>query len=182
MQRLHCFFGPSSGCMAAFLIINSFSAFTFLVLFSRLAERPQNLWTSSFSPEVPNSLEKQSLFQSISSLRSKLTRIMNFTHNNSPDYLAEYIGRQVIDVAIFMATLEIIFIGLFFVTRVRNKTTHGIDIYLMIPAFVFFFSLVLIILGKLFYSFLFFTTFLTLELLRSNLPLVRVNYARVGRH
>jgi len=72
---------------------------------------------------------------------------MTFAQTKSPEYLAEYTGREVVDVAITMGTLEVIFMGLFLVACVRNKTIHGMDVYLMIPAFMFSFGLAIISFG-----------------------------------
>jgi hypothetical protein len=66
---------------------------------------------------------------------------MDSAYTNSPEFSAQYVGRKVVDVAILMGTLEVILMGLFAVTRVRNRAIYGMDTYLMVPAFMFSFSL-----------------------------------------
>lgn len=69
---------------------------------------------------------------------------MNTTTTHSAEYLAEYVGRQVIDTAILMGVFEVLFISLFFVARYKGRTINALDAYLMIPAFLFCFSEVII--------------------------------------
>jgi hypothetical protein len=74
---------------------------------------------------------------------------MNSTATYPPGFLAEYVGRQVIDTAILMGVFEILFIVLFFFARYKGRTINAIDAYLMIPAFLFCFSEVVISFSKL---------------------------------
>jgi hypothetical protein len=63
------------------------------------------------------------------------------TSQEPPDFWG---GRRVVDAAILMGCLEIFFIVLFFASRLKMKTAKSLDAYLMIPAFLFSFSLVII--------------------------------------
>jgi hypothetical protein len=77
---------------------------------------------------------------------------MNSTATYPPEYLAEYVGRSVITTAILMGVFETLFIVLFFIARYKGRTINAIDAYLMIPAFLFSFSEVIISFSKLLYS------------------------------
>ena len=62
----------------------------------------------------------------------------------TPQELAHSNGRDVVDAAITMGCLEVFFIVLYFVSRFKIKTPNAVDAYLMIPAFLFSFSLLII--------------------------------------
>lgn len=61
----------------------------------------------------------------------------------TPGYLAAYNGRRVIVVAIVMGVFEVVIVSLFFLGRYRTKSLRQWDVYLMIPAFIFCFGLVI---------------------------------------
>jgi hypothetical protein len=58
------------------------------------------------------------------------------TFNLSPEYLAEDQSHKLLIVAILFLVLEFLFIGIYFTSRFTTNTPHGIDTYLMIPAFL----------------------------------------------
>jgi len=53
-----------------------------------------------------------------------------------PEYLAEDRSRQLTNTAIAFAVLATVFVGLFFTSRVINKTVNGPDFWLMPPAYI----------------------------------------------
>jgi len=58
----------------------------------------------------------------------------------TPEYLAADRSGQLMRVAIVFAILEIMFVGLYFYSKLKNKTAHGLDTFLMLPAFLCVFS------------------------------------------
>lgn len=62
-----------------------------------------------------------------------------------PGYLAEDRSQQLLNVAIVFGVLETVFIVLFFTARVISKTAKGVDIYLMLLAYLACFSHVILI-------------------------------------
>ena len=54
----------------------------------------------------------------------------------TPAFLAEYIGYQVIGVAVAFAIIEISLVALRFVARRINKSSPGWDDYLIIPGLI----------------------------------------------
>ena len=62
----------------------------------------------------------------------------------TPLHLSHSLGRDVVDIAITMGCLEVFFIVMFFISRFKMRTVNTIDVYLLIPAFLFSFALVII--------------------------------------
>jgi hypothetical protein len=58
------------------------------------------------------------------------------THNLSPEYLAADQSHKILVVAILFIVLEVLFIGIYFTSRLTTKLLHSVDTYLMIPAFL----------------------------------------------
>lgn len=58
----------------------------------------------------------------------------------SPTYLAEDKSQNLINVVVAFAILDTLFICLFFTSRVIGHTANGLDMYLMIPAYLFAFA------------------------------------------
>lgn len=54
----------------------------------------------------------------------------------TPEFLAEYIGYQVIGVAVAFAILEIGLVTLRFIARRINKSSQGWDDYLIVPGLI----------------------------------------------
>lgn len=73
---------------------------------------------------------------------------MEFAQQYPPSYLAEDRGRELNIVAITFAVLLTIFVFLFFVSRVLNKTLNGLDVYLIPPAYIFCFGNIIISLSR----------------------------------
>lgn len=70
------------------------------------------------------------------------TDTMNSTF--TPLQFSHSLGRDVVDIAITMGCLEVFFIVLYFVSRFKMRTVNAVDAYLLIPAFLFSFALVII--------------------------------------
>lgn len=62
----------------------------------------------------------------------------------SQAYLSEDKSRDLINVAVAFAILETFFMSLFFTSRIMNHTANGWDVYLMIPAYLFCFSHIIV--------------------------------------
>ena len=58
----------------------------------------------------------------------------------SPAYLAEDKSQNLINVVVAFAILDTLFICLFFTSRIIGHTANGLDMYLMIPAYLFAFA------------------------------------------
>lgn len=61
-----------------------------------------------------------------------------------PGYLAENRSAQTENVTIVFGIVEVFFVGLFFISKYTNKTAHGIDAYLMLPAFLMCFTTIIV--------------------------------------
>ena len=59
-----------------------------------------------------------------------------------PAYLAENRAVECVNVTIVFAILEVFFISLFFFARSKSKTANAWDTYLMVPAFLFCYSII----------------------------------------
>ncbi|TVY84800.1 hypothetical protein LSUE1_G000829 [Lachnellula suecica] len=59
----------------------------------------------------------------------------------SPEYLAENNSKSLLTVVVLFAVLEVLFISLYFISRIRSPAKFGLDTYLMIPAFFTAFSM-----------------------------------------
>jgi hypothetical protein len=64
------------------------------------------------------------------------SNIMDSTTVYSPEYLAEDRSARLMSIAITFGILETMFVSLYFCSKFKNKTVHGLDTYLMIPAFL----------------------------------------------
>lgn len=73
---------------------------------------------------------------------------MDQTTQFPPGYLKEDNSQQLLHVAIVFGVLNTLFIILFFIARTMNKTANGLEMYLMPLAWVFCFSLSIIIPSK----------------------------------
>jgi hypothetical protein len=73
--------------------------------------------------------------------------------NQPPGYLAADRSTQLRNVSIAMIVLEVTFIKLFFISRIRSKTWKSIDVYLMAPSFLLCISHPIACLGKSFAAF-----------------------------
>ncbi|KAL8732940.1 MAG: hypothetical protein Q9181_003762 [Wetmoreana brouardii] len=69
---------------------------------------------------------------------------MDPSQQYSPEYLAEDRSRELLNVVIAFAILETVFVALFFTARAVNKTANGWDVYLMVPAYLFCFSHIIV--------------------------------------
>ena len=54
----------------------------------------------------------------------------------TPEYFAANESWKVTNTVIALAVLEVLFIVLFFFSRIRIGTANGLDTYLMVPAFI----------------------------------------------
>jgi uncharacterized membrane protein YadS len=77
-----------------------------------------------------------------------MAQVMASTSKFSPEYLAANHSKKLIDVAIIFMVLETLFFALFLVARFKNKTLKCMDVYFMIPAYAFCFSLTIMALRK----------------------------------
>lgn len=75
-------------------------------------------------------------FSASSCSLSGILRSMDPTTVYTPEYLAENRSDQLLDVAIAFMILETLFVGLYFFSKFKNQTFHGLDTYLMLPAFL----------------------------------------------
>jgi hypothetical protein len=67
----------------------------------------------------------------------------------TPEYLAEDQSGRLVRVAIAFAFLEVLFVILFFVSRIKIGTANGLDTYLIVPAFITTFSHLILCWSKL---------------------------------
>lgn len=59
-----------------------------------------------------------------------------FAGKITPEYLVADQSWRLIRVVIALAILEVLFVGLFFISRIRIGTANGLDTYLIVPAFL----------------------------------------------
>lgn len=62
----------------------------------------------------------------------------------SSEFLRENRGRELMNAAIALGVLETLFVSLFFISRYINKNLNGVDIYMMLSAFLSCLTLVII--------------------------------------
>lgn len=67
-------------------------------------------------------------------------------------FLLEDDSRRLFNVVAAFATLEVFFVSLFYYSRLRFRTTAKLDLWLMIPAFLFGFSQLVLCICTLFNS------------------------------
>lgn len=66
----------------------------------------------------------------------------------TPEYLAENRSSQTTNVTIVFGVLEVLFVGLFFLSKYKSKTANGMDAYLMLPAFLTCFITIIVNISK----------------------------------
>ena len=69
---------------------------------------------------------------------------MGSTQQYPSDYLAADRSRELLNVAVTFAVLETVFVVLYLMSRVMNKTANGWDVYLMIPGYIFCFGCIIV--------------------------------------
>lgn len=91
-----------------------------------------------------------------------------------PGYLLQDRSSQTTNVTIVFGILEVLFVGLFFISKYKSKTANGMDTYLMLPAFLTCFSTIVINISQ--------EEQFEAQLKMTNCNTVLVKYAGLGRH
>jgi hypothetical protein len=82
-------------------------------------------------------------------LKSTMAHVEESTHDKyTPEYMAADHSRKLINVAVTFAVLETFFFVLFLAARFKSKTLRCLDVYFMVLAYPFCFSLTVMALRR----------------------------------